>query len=148
MTTMEAIVFFTKILEWQWHYNLVLDSQYLAASSCFPLYIFFQCLFVMSILSPFSDPEVPFDGIPLYMAHPVTAPPPPLSLVSKESDPSEMSSSSSSTLGSRGSGHPLGGPKVLGIWRMAFSPLSWIRGYEELFGRLFRYCRVYLVFLV
>ena len=94
-TTMAAIVIFVKVFEWQWHYDPVLDFLYLMASSCFRLYIFFYCSFVVSVLWPFFDPEAPFNGIPLFMAYSAAASPQPSHPASIESDPSKVSSSSS-----------------------------------------------------
>ena len=135
---MAMISFFTKIPEWQWHYNPTLDSLYLTASSYVCLYIFFQRPFVVLVLSSFFNLEAPFDGIPLYMAHLAAASPQPIPLASMESNPSKASSSSSSTFASGDSRHPPGEPrsfKSLGKW--IHHPRVGLWGYARSFRRPF-----------
>ena len=97
---MAAMTFFTKIPEWQWHYDPTLDSLYMTSTSHIRLYIFFQRAFAVPIFKPLFDPMASFQVITLYMAHPAAVathmaqltaapsqPAPPLPL---ESDPSEM----------------------------------------------------------
>ena len=74
-TVMVAIVFFTEVPEWQWHYDHVLDSLYLTTTSRVCLYRFFQRAFATPIFSPFFDPTAQFLGVSLYMAHPDPVPP-------------------------------------------------------------------------
>ena len=85
------------------------------ASLHFRLYIFFHYSFVVSISSPFFDPKVPFDGIPLYMVHQAAAPPQPSPPASMESDPSKTNSSFSAAFSWGGKGHPLGNLRAAGI---------------------------------
>ena len=97
MIVMAALVFFAKIPKWQWHYDHVLGSLYLMATSRIHLYTFFQLSFVKSVFSSIFDPEAPFDGVPLFMAHPAGAPLQPFPPASLEIDPSEVSASTSSS---------------------------------------------------
>ena len=123
MVVMAVMAFFTKIPKWQWHYDAALDSLYLTATSHVRLYIFFQRTFVVPIFSPLFDPTALFGGIPLYMAHsiampahmaqPIVAPPSP-----PKSDPSEMSTSSSSFQLS--GGYSPGDPKSMGVLENEF----------------------------
>ena len=123
---MAAIVFFAEVPEQQRHYDPVLDSLYLMASSRFRLYLFFQRSFAVSILCPFFNPEAPFDGIPLYMVYPEAAPTQPSPPASMEFDSIEASSSFSSAPSSGGSGHLLSGPRTSGILANDFHTPSWI----------------------
>ena len=72
---MVAVVLFTEMPEWQWHYDHALDSLYLTGTSQVRVYIFFYRAFVAPLLSPLFDPTAPFLGVPLYMAHPDPVPP-------------------------------------------------------------------------
>ena len=102
---MAAMLFFTKVPKWHWHYDPFMDSLYLTTTSRVHLYIFFQWVFATLILSPLFDSAAPFLEVPLYMAHPYpvpphqaqppTASPPPVHPVSSESDPLEWMDSSS-----------------------------------------------------
>ena len=71
-----TIVFYAKVPEWQWHYDLALDSLYLMATARFRLYVFFHRAFVVPLFSPLFDPTTPYLAIPVYMAHPPASPPP------------------------------------------------------------------------
>ena len=65
-----TIVFYAEVLEWQWHYNLALDSVYLMTTARFHLYVFFHRAFVVPLYSPLFDLTTPYLVVPLYMAHP------------------------------------------------------------------------------
>ena len=75
MIVMATMVFFAEVPEWQWHFIPTLDSLYLTATSQVRLYISLQCVFTVFCFKSTFDPEVPFDEIPLYKAHPVTVSP-------------------------------------------------------------------------
>ena len=128
MAVMVGMAFFIEMLEWQWHYDLSLDSLYLTATSHVRLYIFFWRGFVVPIFSPFFDLAALFKGIPLCIAHlvvvpphmgqPVAAPPQPAPPSPPKSDPSEMSASSSSSNPS--DGHSPGDPGSTGVMENGF----------------------------
>ena len=104
MIVVVAIVFFSKVPEWQWQYDHALDFLYLIATYQVRLYIFFQRAFAAPLFGPFFNLAAPFLGFPLYMAHPdlvpphqaqpSVIPPHPVQPESSESDPSEMMDSS------------------------------------------------------
>ena len=116
-TVMVAIVFFTEMLEWHWHYDHAPDSLYLTATFCIHLYVLFQHAFAIPIFSPLFDPAAPFQEVPLCMTHPATIPPSP-----SESDPSEMSASSSSSDPS--GGHSPGDLRSAGVMENGFLSYS------------------------
>ena len=115
MIAMVVMAFFVEVPKWHWYYIPALESLYLIVTSHIRLYIFFQCPFAVSVLSPFFDPEAPFEGIPLYMAHSAAASPQPTPLAAMEVDPSETSASSPSSSASGGSGHSPSDPRLSGI---------------------------------
>ena len=65
-----TIVFYTEVPEWQWHYDLTLDSLYLMATARFHLYVFFSQAFAIPLYSLLFDPTTPYLVVLLYMAHP------------------------------------------------------------------------------
>ena len=119
MTMMASVVVYLEAPNWQWHYDHAMNSMYLMGQVQVRLYVFFQHSFAVSILSPFFNPKASFDGIPLYMAHPVFASPPPSPSVSMETDPSKASSSFLDSTSSD-SGHPSGSPGAAGIMENSF----------------------------
>ena len=72
---MAVMIFFIEVPEWHWHYDQLMGSLYLTATSRVCLYIFFQRAFVVPIFSPLFDPSARFLGVPLYMTHPNPIPP-------------------------------------------------------------------------
>ena len=97
-----TIIFYAEVPEWQWHYDMALDSLYLMATARFRLYVFFHHSFATPIHSPLFDPAFPYLAIPVHLTHPpAPAPPPPqpVQQVPPESDPSEEMDSSSSSSG-------------------------------------------------
>ena len=107
-------ILFIEFLDLHFHMDPVIDSVYIAGSCRFCFYFFFHRDFAVPLTHPLFDPTAPYIAIPLYMAHlfpssPTLAPAliaPPVSLpqqvpsisVSVEDDPSEATSSSSSTV--------------------------------------------------
>ena len=122
---MAAMIFFTEMPEWHWHYDQFMVSLYLTTTSRVHLYIFFQCAFVVPVFSPIFDHAAPFLGVPLYMAHPDPVSPyqeqpptPPQQYVpqgSSKSDPSEMMDSSSTSSLAPDDEQAPGDPKSAGI---------------------------------
>ena len=95
-----AIILYTEVPEWQWHYDLALDSLYLMATARFRLYVFFHRAFVVPLFSLLFDPTTLYLAVPVYMAHPPAPPPPqPVYQGSSESDRAEPMDSSSSSSG-------------------------------------------------
>ena len=89
------------------------------------LCIFFQRSFLVSILSPFFNPEAPLDEIPLYMVHSVFTPPPPppSPSTSMEIDPFELWSSSSAST-PEDNRHSRGSLEVAGVMENDFYTLE------------------------
>ena len=121
MIPMAVLVFFAEIPEWQWNYDYVLDSLYLTATSRMCLYIFFERSFSESVLSLMFEPKAPFDGVPLFMAHPAGAPLQPFPPASPETDPSEAGTSTCSSSSAPGDDRPsLGGLGAIGVMANGF----------------------------
>ena len=101
MAGIEAtIIFYVGVPEWQWHYDMALDSLYLMATARFCLYVFFHRAFATPVHSPLFDPAFPYLAILVHFMHPpAPAPPPPqpIQQVPSESDPSEEMDTSSSS---------------------------------------------------
>ena len=64
-----TIFFYAEVPEWQWHYDLALDSLYLMATARFCLYVFFHRAFAVPLYSLLFDPTTSYSVVPLYMAH-------------------------------------------------------------------------------
>ena len=81
MAEMAAIIiFYVEVPEWQWHYDMALNSLYLIATTNFRLYIFFHKAFAAPVHSPLFDLTFPYLAVPVHLAHPpapAPAPPPP-----------------------------------------------------------------------
>ena len=95
-----TIIFYAKVPEWQWHYDMALDSLYLMATARFCLYVFFHCAFATPVHSPLFDLVFPYLAIPIHLTHPPAPAPPPSQLVQQvpsKSDPSEEMDTSSSS---------------------------------------------------
>ena len=96
---MASITVFLETTNYTWHHDLALDSVYLLGHAAMRMYIFFNCLFVVPILNPQFDLELPFNGVSLHAAYsPYPSPSSPPS-PSNETNPAEYSSSTSSSRG-------------------------------------------------
>ena len=105
-----TIIFYAEVPEWQWHYDIALDSLYLMATICFRLYIFFHRAFATPVHSSLFDLAFPYLAIPVHLAHPLAlapAPSQPVQQVPLESDPLEETDSSSSSSGASDDGYAL-----------------------------------------
>ena len=98
-----TIIFYAKVSEWQWHYNLALDSLYVMATTRFCLYVFFHRPLVVPLFSPLFDSTTLYLAVLVYMAHPPAPPPPqPVHQGSSESDPAnDYAPADSSSFSSR-----------------------------------------------
>ena len=94
------------------HYDPVLDSMFLIGQARVRIYIFFCRPFTVTILSPHFILEFLYDGIPLYMAHPIFDLPPPSPVLDIETDSSETSSPPTDTQSS-GASTPHRGDQVV-----------------------------------
>ena len=94
---MASIVIFLETPDWTWYHDPTLDSIYLVGHASVRMYIFFSRPFVVTVLSPQFDQEFPFNGVPLYAAHPSYPSPSPPPSPSIKSNPSQDSSSSLSS---------------------------------------------------
>ena len=111
---------FVEIPDLHLHYDPTYDSLYIVGSCHFRLYLFSNKDFAAPLFHPAFGPVALYSGIPLHVAHPAPpatpAAPIPASplqavpdiLLSPESDPSEVSGSSSSSSGPSADYSPAG----------------------------------------
>ena len=67
---MASIVFFIEMPDWLWHCDHALDSMFIMGWAQVQMYIFFYHYFFVFVFIEQFDLEVPFNEVPLFMAHP------------------------------------------------------------------------------
>ena len=92
------------------------------------VHIFPACVYY-SYLESIFDPEAPFDGIPLYEAHPIAIPSQSSLPAPSENDSSEMNTSASSSVFAFGSGNGSpGGSGFVGFIKSGFFSAAFVWG--------------------